>query len=58
MAEELREALDYIDSAIDILRKYAHEKGGEDETLEEIIYHLEEAGELLNTLVSREEEKR
>lgn len=57
MAEELRDALDYIDAAIDIVRRYAREKGAEDETIEEILYHLEEAGELLDSLISSTEEK-
>jgi len=55
VVEGLKEALDYIDSAIDIIRQYAMETGGEDETIEEILYHLEEAGELLDTYLSSKE---
>ena len=57
MSKELREALDYIDAAIDIIRRYARERSSEDEIIEEILYHLEEAGELLDTYVSEKGEK-
>jgi len=54
MSEEvLKEALDYIDSAIDVLRRYISNRKAEDEILEDILYHLEEAGELLDTYISR-----
>jgi len=54
MSEEaLKEALDYIDSAIDVLRRYISDRKAEDEILEDVLYHLEEAGELLDTYISR-----
>ncbi len=51
--EVLKEALDYIDSAIDLLRRYVADRKLEDETVEDVLYHLEEAGELLDTYISR-----
>ena len=57
MSKELKEALDYIDAAIDIIRRYARERSSEDEIIEEVLYHLEEAGELLDTYVSGKREK-
>lgn len=57
MSKELKEALDYIDAAIDIIRRYARERSSEDEVIEEVLYHLEEAGELLDTYVSEKGEK-
>jgi len=57
LSKELKEALDYIDAAIDIIRRYARERSSEDEIIEEVLYHLEEAGELLDTYVSGKREK-
>jgi len=51
--EVLKEALDYIDSAIDLLRRYVADRKLEDGTVEDVLYHLEEAGELLDTYISR-----
>jgi len=51
--EVLKEALDCIDSAIDLLRRYMTDRKLEDEALEDVLYHLEEAGELLDTYISR-----
>ena len=56
--EMLKDALSYIDDALDLLRKCIRENERLEDVLEDVIYHLEEAGELLNTIISeREEEK-
>jgi len=49
----LSEALDRIDEAIYILREYSRERPEEAEALEDVIYHLEEAGEALERLIER-----
>lgn len=51
--EKLEAALDRIDEAIDILRELARIDEEAAETLEDVLYHLEEAGELLDSLISR-----
>ncbi len=53
--EKLEIALDRVDEAIDILRDLAKVSEEMAETLEDVLYHLEEAGELLNSLISRSE---
>ncbi len=53
--EKLEIALDRVDEAIDILRDLAKVSEEIAETLEDVLYHLEEAGELLNSLISRSE---
>lgn len=50
--EKLEIALDRVDEAIDILRDLAKVSEEMAETLEDVLYHLEEAGELLNSLIS------
>jgi len=60
MSEEklkLEKALDCIDEAIDTIRGLV--EGDEElaESVEDILYHLEEAGELLSTLIGRLEEE-
>lgn len=54
--EKLERALDCIDEAIDIIRGLV--EGDEElaESVEDILYHLEEAGELLSGLIGRLEE--
>lgn len=54
--KDLQRALDNIDEAIYLLREVA--KIGENyaEMLEDILYHLEEAAEQLDTLISRKKE--
>lgn len=49
----LKEAIDHVDTAIDLLRELAKRKKSLAESLEDIIYHLEEAGELLSSLSIR-----
>ena len=49
----LQEALDSVDFAIDLLRKIAKEDPKLAEELENILYHLEEAGELLFNLIEK-----
>ncbi|MCS7104704.1 MAG: hypothetical protein NZ954_03980 [Thermofilaceae archaeon] len=46
----LREALDHIDEAIHLLRLYAEESPEVDETLEDLVYALEEVSEALEKL--------
>jgi len=50
---KLQEALDSIDYAIDILRKIARDDPKIAEELEDILYHLEEAGELLYNYIEK-----
>jgi len=50
--EKLEAALDYVDSAIDILRELASSSREWADALEDALYHLEEAGEALNRLLS------
>ncbi len=52
VAKRLREALDYIDSALDILREIAGESREMADILEDAIYHLEEAGDIIDSLIS------
>ena len=54
--EKLQMALDRVDEAIDILRDLAHKDRVLAESLEDILYHLEEAGELLDSLISKRPE--
>ena len=49
-------ALDRVDEAIDILRDLARKDRVLAESLEDILYHLEEAGELLDSLISKRPE--
>ena len=51
--EYLKEALDHVDYALDILRKVARKSRTMADSLEDIIYHLEEAGDLLDSMISR-----
>ena len=50
---KLQEALDSIDYAIDILRKITRDDPKIAEELEDILYHLEEAGELLYNYIEK-----
>ncbi|MCD6563377.1 MAG: hypothetical protein J7K23_05620 [Thermoproteales archaeon] len=50
---KLQDALDSIDFAIDVLRKIARSDPKMAEELENILYHLEEAGELLFNLIEK-----
>jgi len=50
--EKLKDALEYIDSALDILRSIAGESREMADILEDAIYHLEEAGDILDSLIS------
>jgi len=49
--ELLREALDHIDAAIDLLRRYARLSPEKAESVEDIIMLLEDAGEELESVV-------
>ncbi len=53
VTNKLQDALDSIDLAIDILRKIAKKDPKLAEELENILYHLEEVGELLFNLIER-----
>lgn len=50
----LERALDLVEEAISILRKYARENPEEAEKLEDILYALEEASDALDALVRAE----
>jgi len=54
--KDLRRALDNIDEAIYLLREVAKMDENYAEVLEDILYHLEEAAEQLDTLISRKSE--
>lgn len=51
----LSDALDRIDEAIQLLREYARRKGGEAESLEDVLYLLEEAGDALERMIRERE---
>lgn len=53
MSERIEMALDYIDSAIDLLRELAAEDERLAEFLEDVLYHLEEAAEMLHSTFTR-----
>lgn len=52
VVKKLKDALEYIDSALDILRSVAGESREMADILEDAIYHLEEAGDILDSLIS------
>ena len=53
--ELLREALDHVDSAAYLLRKYVKLNPTQAGEVEDIIIVLEDAGEQIESLLSREE---
>ncbi len=54
---KLEMALDRVDEAIDIVRGLVESNEELAESLEDVLYHLEEAGELLDSLIGRLEEE-
>jgi len=50
---DLRKALDNIDEAIYLLREVARSDENYAEVLEDILYHLEEAADLLDSLIAK-----
>lgn len=51
----LSDALDHIDEAIHLLREYAKRRSTESESLEDVVFLLEEAGEALDRIIRERE---